>query len=960
MICSTFRVALTCVLLIPMASAVLGDTAKPKPEREPGVRLQVFEVERPMGRGQRLAGEQSANLDRTIAQFNLKGDEDFLDEVAECYVARLTSQLEIEREGDYVLEVVSWAPADLWIDGNVVAQGVHTQHGIATSVHLAAGKHMVRVEFCVGGGEPHFAMRWTPPGAKKAAEIPTDVITAEAFYFRPTSPGFKLLENEAARPGLHRKVAGLYPSLDIETIHPPEVEVPVGGLATMRDGTLVVATFDARKLRAPHPQPEPDGELWLYHNPTGDPAKIERELIAEKLYEPAGVCVVGDAIYVSQRLEVTKFQRDETTGNWQPTTVASGWDCNDFHALSFGLVHEPGPEGHPGFLYMAKGTGLGLKQNPPQHGSVWRIDLSLPVGKNVEAITGGHRTPNGLGWGPEGTLWVTDNQGEYTPANEMNLVVDGKFYGFFQRAAEGAEPSPFQPGATREHNSAAVTEASVWLPQDEIANSPSEPVMIPAGWPFAGQMLVGDVKYGGVNRVSLQQVDGVWQGAAYRFTQGCEGGINRLAFGPDGALYVGGIGGDHASTWNWVDPTGKKTYQALQRLTPNGEVTFDIEHMSLRPQGVEVRFTQPVDNSWLAETGNYQLQQWTYEATPGYGGPKKHVEPVAVEKATPASDGRSVLLGLEGLKPNRVLHLVTNPRSVDDQPIWSAEAWYTVRRLPSGDDQEPQLPHVVFVTGDNEYGSEKSMELIAAILESTGDFRVTVLKSVDEQGRYDRHGHSIPGLRALRDADLAVFFMRFRALPTAQTEEIERYAKSGRPMIGLRTTTHAFKYESGPLVRLNDGFGDDWFGQKWIAHYGHGTTSTAKVESTATEHPILRGVDDEFDLQSWLYIMNTGKEHLPDDCEVLISGRAIRDQDGQPETFGEVQPLAWTRELATREGNAQRVFYTSLGHPRDFLHGSARKLLVNAIYWGLGREDAIPNTGAEVPMPEGYEPGDPK
>jgi hypothetical protein len=297
----------------------------------------------------------------------------------------------------------------------------------------------------------------------------------------------------------------------------------------------------------------------------------------------------------------------------------------------------------------------------------------------VEPITGGHRTPNGLGVGPQGALFVTDNQGEWTPANELNHVQPGRFYGFYHRTGPRGSPSPFQP--TEPGHPDAVTEAAVWLPQDEIANSPSEPIMIPAGWPFAGQMLVGDVKYGGVNRISLEQVGGAWQGAAYRFTQGLEGGVNRLTFSAAGSLFAGCIGGDHASTWNWVDPQGRSTYQGLQRLRPSGRPYFDLEEVSLTPDGLRVAFTQPVPAEWLADVANFRLEQWTYAATAAYGGAKLEEEPLAASAAQPSADRRAVSLSIAGLKPNRVVHLTADARSEAGEEIWSAEAWYTLRRL---------------------------------------------------------------------------------------------------------------------------------------------------------------------------------------------------------------------------------------------------------------------------------------
>jgi type 1 glutamine amidotransferase len=235
---------------------------------------------------------------------------------------------------------------------------------------------------------------------------------------------------------------------------------------------------------------------------------------------------------------------------------------------------------------------------------------------------------------------------------------------------------------------------------------------------------------------------------------------------------------------------------------------------------------------------------------------------------------------------------------------------------------------------------------------------VTVLKAGDDKGRWSRAGQSIPGLRALREADAAVFFMHLRALPAQQVKEIEDYVASGRPVLGLRPATHAFHYKHGPYRRLNTGFGKDIFGQKAISHDGQGSTSQALLDKDAQAHSILRGLPDAFDLYSRLYVMPRDNTRISEDCQVLLSGRAMREVDGEAQSVGDIQPLAWTRERALPGGKTQRVFYTSLGHARDFLDLPCRRLMLNAIYWAVGLEREIPDRGVNAPMPEAYAPGD--
>ena len=520
-----------------------------------GVRARLYWIGDQIDAGRELAPNQSPNIDRTISSFDVTGKENWFRtdgrHYQRNYVLVLEADVAFEQQEGAVLRLQSEALSMLLIDGEPFA-AAEDGDDVEEEFHPHGNVHRLKLIQYVGDDPPAVTLQWSRDEDAPFQRLPSQVLTAPDFYFRPTNGAAKRLVALDDRPGLREKVDGVYPGCDLMTIRPVDVDVPVGGLDVLPDGRLVVATFDARRLRAPAPQEDSDGELWIYsHVDATDRKDVRRERIATGLFEPCGVCTVEDAIYVSQRHEITRFDRDDQ-GIWQPTTVATGWETNDFHALSFGLVHRPGDGEQRGALFMARGTGLGLMKNPPNHGSVWRVDLDQPAGANVQALTGGHRTPNGIGFGPAGELFVTDNQGEYTPANELNHVVPGSFYGFVHRTSNGGAPTPFQDQPVRQ--------PAVILPQDEIANSPTEPVMIPANWPYAGQLLVGDVKYGGINRISLEKIRGRWQGAAYRFTQGLEGGVNRLVFDRRGNLFVGGIGGDHASTWNWVDPAGEKTY----------------------------------------------------------------------------------------------------------------------------------------------------------------------------------------------------------------------------------------------------------------------------------------------------------------------------------------------------------------------------------------------------------------
>lgn len=249
--------------------------------------------------------------------------------------------------------------------------------------------------------------------------------------------------------------------------------------------------------------------------------------------------------------------------------------------------------------------------------------------------------------------------------------------------------------------------------------------------------------------------------------------------------------------------------------------------------------------------------------------------------------------------------------------------------------------HVVFVTGDDEYRSEITMPFIAQLLGRQKDvkFKSTVLYAVnpDTGQRNPKFQKNIEGLKALKTADIAVFFTRFRALPDEQLKLILDYVDSGKPIVGLRTSTHAFRYPKGHKnAKYNDKFGIDVFGQKWITHHGHKSTTEVSIVPEQRRHPILKGIYGSFPCSSWLYHV----EPLVGDCKPLLIGKAVnsnktKNQNKYPLT----QPVAWTK---TYKG--ARVFFTTLGHPKDFEEYAVRRLLINGIYWALGVE--VPQGGA--------------
>jgi type 1 glutamine amidotransferase len=247
-------------------------------------------------------------------------------------------------------------------------------------------------------------------------------------------------------------------------------------------------------------------------------------------------------------------------------------------------------------------------------------------------------------------------------------------------------------------------------------------------------------------------------------------------------------------------------------------------------------------------------------------------------------------------------------------------------------------PRVVFVIAENEYDADRTLPEFARELQTRYNFVCEYALGVSKADVAEER-NNIAGMEALMSADLAVVFVRRRALPAEQMKCLRDYIENGKPLIGLRTASHAFalrgqKPEAG-FVDWPE-FDPEVLGGNYHGHHGNkaenGPQTYVWVESGMESHPVLTGVPmGEFKVRSWLY------KTLPlsKTTTTLMMGRV---DDRKPH-----EPVAWTN---THSG-AGRVFYTSLGHPDDFKLPAFRRLLINAVFWALNKP--VPKTVKNLP-----------
>ncbi|OLF19182.1 family 16 glycoside hydrolase [Actinophytocola xanthii] len=647
----------TVVLTAPSAAAQPPEL----PPQEPGVTLRTFDVQVPLTEICTLKTGQTPNVDKLMPTIDWTTGADFGFEAN--FVTHALGNISIAETGTYSFRLTSDDGSRLYIDDQLVVDhdGLHAEEPKDGTVTLTAGYHSLRVEYFEAGGEQVLRLGWRPPGAADFAVVPTSVLSTDADVVRVTAPGRKECEGSNDSPGDGLPLTSVNPNYTLTDLRPAGFEPQVSAMDWTRDGRLVIATWGGSLTET--------GEVYILDGVTGrtDPSKVRYKKIASGLREPMGLKVVDGMIYVSQKHELTELRDingDDVIDRQR--TVATWPSGGNFHEFAFGLLYRDGNF----YLNLSVAINYGGATTDPQpapnRGTT--IAVNRRTGK-VSYIAGGLRTPHGIGWGPKGEVLVTDNQGGWLPASKLVHVKQNRFFNHYTNPDGPFDANP-------------VTKPVLWLPQNEIANSPSTPVTLRSG-PFAGQLLIGDVTYGGLQRAYLEKVDGEYQGAVFRHTQGLESGLTETTIGPDGAIYVAGLGAEG----NWGQE-GKLKF-GLQKLTPNGTTTFDMRSMNATRDGFKVSYTKPLSAETVAKIAEdageaYQVEQWRYAATEQYGGPKVDEEDLTVTSAQVSRDRRTVTLKVAGLKPDHVVHL-RSPRpfaAEGGEELLSTEAWYTLNAIP--------------------------------------------------------------------------------------------------------------------------------------------------------------------------------------------------------------------------------------------------------------------------------------
>jgi hypothetical protein len=424
------------------------------------------------------------------------------------------------------------------------------------------------------------------------------------------------------------------------------------------------------------------GEIWFVDHPMAEKLEdIEYHLFASGLHEPLGLLWDGKDLLVTQRAEVTRLQDNDGDGMADAyLTEAAGWGVTgDYHAYAYG----PERDG-AGHLWVTLNLGMAKGNDNSVGWRGWGVILDGKGGILPQSL--GMRSPCGLGSNGDGDMFYSDQQGTWMPATPIHHLRPGVFYGNQESigSLKSAE-SPFAmdriptgnvlyPEALEEGT--RLVPPAVWLPYNKMGRSATDIQWIDAEGkfgPFDGQLLVGEFTNSGVSRVFLEKVGGEYQGACFPFLSGFPAAVVRLAFAPDGSLFVG------MTNRGWSS-LGNRSY-GLSRVRWNGETPFAIREMRATPDGFAIEFTEAVDPATVAE--GFSMSSFTYMYHSGYGGEEMETKSLGVKAEVDASDAKVVRLKVDGLRRYYVHELHASAlKSATGRVLSADRAYYTLNRIP--------------------------------------------------------------------------------------------------------------------------------------------------------------------------------------------------------------------------------------------------------------------------------------
>ncbi|MDA7915775.1 sulfatase-like hydrolase/transferase [Verrucomicrobia bacterium] len=537
--------------------------------------------------------------------------------------------------------------------GGDLKKGIVVQNG-ELLLNVPASDKSLQFHVSVGRGNGGNAGRWNSvlsALSKKALKQPN--------WKQLTSGGPTLWKEKVVTKGRRgpNKEAYVVDTITVPEKNPWNSWIRCSGFDFFSDGRVALCSVS--------------GDVWIIDGVDEDLDKLEWKRFATGLFQPLGLKIVKDKIHVLGRDQITRFHDlngdDEADfyENFNNDVAISS------HYHEYCLNLETDTEGN---FYFIKGGNL-REAKHPHHGCMLRVAAD---GSKLSVVATGHRAPNGMSVGPNNEYTSSDNEGNWVPASRVNLVKQGGFYGHVYTAHMKKAPTSYDAPIC-------------WLPH-QLDNSSGGQIWVTSDkWgPFSGDLL--HTSYGKCRlfKVMKEEVNGQVQGGVVQFPLNFESGVMRGRFSPfDGQLYIAGL-----RVWQ----SSGARFGAFHRVRYTGKKVYMPSEMSVKKDGLEITFTEPLDRELAEDPESYAVDQWNYQWTQDYGskmysvkdsskelGDKKQKtfggEKVKVESVSLSKDGKTVFLKLEEVLPVMQMHVRFNLDAADGELV-RGEIYNTINVVP--------------------------------------------------------------------------------------------------------------------------------------------------------------------------------------------------------------------------------------------------------------------------------------
>lgn len=424
-----------------------------------------------------------------------------------------------------------------------------------------------------------------------------------------------------------------------------------------------------------------DGDVWIVSGIDDKLEKLTWTRFASGLYEPLGLEIVKDQIYVSARDGITRFHdfNKDGSADYYENFNNEVMSTEGFHEFVFDLQTDA-----KGNFYFAKanpvnggGRGFGNQKASRGNGTVCSHAGALfrvsPDGKKFEVVARGLRAPNGIGVRADGQVTTSDNEGTWVPTTPINWVDGTSFHGVINSMTPPDLAEKFVPPL-------------MWLSHNDYCNSGGGQVWVSSDkWgPFKGELLHESYGKSSLYLVMRQDIANRRQQAGVvKFPLKFTSSVMRARFHPkDGQLYVAGLS-------EWQSNASRIT--GFDRVRYTGKPVYSVTGIKVTSSGVDLSFSQPLDKASAEDLQNWSGKRWNYIRSENYGSPeigvkdpnKKGRENLNITGAKLSGDGKTVRLQIEDLRPVMQQAIKFDLKAKDGTKV-TQEIQQTIHEIPAG------------------------------------------------------------------------------------------------------------------------------------------------------------------------------------------------------------------------------------------------------------------------------------